>query len=88
MVGSVYPDKRDTIISTVKARVRVATHKYGIEVPQRIKHARQLDKKNCNTFWMQALAKEMSNVSIVFELLEQRDKALPGWKNLFRSHHI
>ena len=61
--------KRDTIIATVKARVRVATHKYDIEVPRSIEHAKQLDKKNGNTFWIQALAKEMHNVSIAFELL-------------------
>ena len=49
--------KQDIIIATVKARVRVATHKYGIEVPRSIKHEKQLDKKNGNTFWIQALAK-------------------------------
>ena len=49
--------KRDTIISAVKSRVRVATHKYGIEVPRGIEHAKQLDKKNGNKFWMRALAK-------------------------------
>ena len=63
--------KRDTIIAAVKARVRVATHKYGIEVPRSIEHAKQLDKKNGYKFWIQALSKEIHNVSIAFELLEQ-----------------
>ena len=63
--------KRDNIIAAVKARVRVATHKYGIEVPPSIKHAKQLDKKNGNTFWIQTLAKEMYNVSTAFEFIDQ-----------------
>ena len=49
--------KRDTIIAAVMERVRVATHKYGIEVLRSIEHAKQLEKKNGNTFWMQALVK-------------------------------
>ena len=72
--------KRDIIIAAVKARVRVATHKYDIEVPRSIEHAKQLDKKNGNIFWIQALAKETHNVSIAFELLEKGAKAQPGWK--------
>ena len=71
--------KRDNIIAAVKARVRLATHKYGIEVWRSIKHAKQLDKKNGNIFWIQALAKEMHNVFIVFELLDQGAKAPLGW---------
>ena len=48
--------KRDTIIAAVKARVRVATHKYGIVVPRSIEHAQHRGKKNGNTFWIQELA--------------------------------
>ena len=72
--------KRDTITAAVKARVRVATHNYGIELPRSIKHAKQIDKKNGNKFWIQALAKEMHNVYIAFDLLEKGDKAPTGWK--------
>ena len=64
----------------MKARVRVATHKYDIEVPRSIEHVKQLDKKNGNTFCMQALAKEIHNVSISCELLEKGDKSPPVWK--------
>ena len=63
--------KRDNIIAAVKARVRLATHKYGIEVPRSIEHAKHLDNKNGNKFWIQELGKEMHNVSIAFELLEK-----------------
>ena len=72
--------KRYNIIGAVKAMVWLATHKYGIEVPRSIEHSKQLDKKNGNTFFIQEIAKEMYNVAIFFELLEQVDKAPPGWK--------
>ena len=45
-----------------------------------IKNAKQLDKKNGNTFWIQALAKEMINISIDFKLIDQGTKAPKGWK--------
>ena len=71
--------KRDTIISTVKARLKVSTHKYGVEVPTSIEHGKRLDKENGNTLWADALTKEMTNVSIAFEVLE-KDQAVPvGW---------
>ena len=41
--------KRDVILSTVRARVRKTTHKYGIAVPTSVKHAKQLDEQNGNT---------------------------------------
>ena len=49
-------------------------------MPWSIEHAKQLDKKNGNTFWIQEPANEMHNGSIDFELLEQVFKAPPGWK--------
>jgi len=72
--------KRDVIIGLVKARVRKATHKYGIEIPKDVKDAQRLDKENGNTFWMDALAKEMTNVGIAFEVLPDGKQAPPGWK--------
>ena len=48
----------------MKCRVRRTTHKYGVELPRDVKHARYLDKVNGNTFWMDALAKEMYNVGV------------------------
>ena len=71
--------KRDIILSKLKARIRKTTHKYGIEIPTSIEHAIELDRKNGNTFWQDALAKEMTNVGIAFEVLEQGQKAPVGW---------
>ena len=42
--------KRDRIIAGVNLRVRKATHKYGIEIPNSVTDAARIDKKNGNTF--------------------------------------
>ena len=71
--------KRDVIISHVKARIRKMTHKYGMEVPRNLEHALAIDKKNGDDFWSKALAKEMLNVGIAFDILED-DASMPvGW---------
>lgn len=71
--------KRDTIISAVHARVKQATHKYGIEVPTSIEHAKKIDELNGNTFWQDAIAKEMANVKVAFEILRKGEVSPPGW---------
>jgi hypothetical protein len=71
--------KRDVIISAVNSRVRKTSHKYGIEVPSSVKHAIEIDRKNKNTLWQDALAKEMGNVCVAFEILGPNGKAPPGW---------
>ena len=56
--------KRDVILSAVKSRIRKMTHKFGIEIPQSVEHAKQIDKQNGNTLWQDALALEMTNVDV------------------------
>ena len=38
--------KRDGIIAATKARIAKSAHKYGVEVPTSVKHAREIDRKN------------------------------------------
>jgi hypothetical protein len=78
--------KRDVIILAVNSRVRRASHKYGIEVPSSVKHAIEIDRKNKNTLWQDALAKEMGNVCVAFKILSPNTKAPPGWHKA--SGHI
>ena len=72
--------KRDVILSSIKKRIRKTTHKYGIEIPTSIEHAYQIDSKNKNHFWRNAIQKEMTNVGVAFEILSTGKKAPPGWK--------
>ncbi len=61
--------KRDVIVSAVNSCLRRTSHKYGIELPRSVKEALDIDWKNGNIFWADALTKEMSNVYIAFEIL-------------------
>ena len=74
--------RRNAILSAVKARMKKKTHKYGIEVPRSIEHAKELDKQNGNTLWMDALRKEMFNVGVAFEVLEEGARAPKGWSRV------
>jgi hypothetical protein len=65
--------------SAVKSR-KQTSHKYGVEIPRSIDHARELDKKNNNRLWMAAYEKEMSNVSIASEILEDGEPAPSNYK--------
>ena len=71
--------KRDTIIAAVKARVKDATHKYGIEVPTSLEHAKKIDEANGNTLWQDAIGKEMANVIVAIEVQAEGKNAPPGW---------
>lgn len=78
--------KRDRIVAAVNSRVKKTTHKYGVEIPHSVEHAKTLDEANGDTMWQDAIKKEMFNVGIAFELLEEGSKPPPGWKQ--SSGHI
>ena len=72
--------KGDVIVSAVKSRARKTTHKFGIKLPSSVDDAYKIDMKNKNDFWRKAIEKEMHDVGIAFEILED-DVATPvGWK--------
>ena len=72
--------KREYIILAVKSKVRKTTHKYGIEIPKSREEVFCFDKKNGNSFWSDALLKEMTNVGIAFEILDKDTPVPVGWK--------
>ena len=74
--------KRDVILCKIKARIRKTTHKYGIEIPNNVEHAMKIDMNNSNTLWRDALAKEMTEVGVAFEVLAEGQRAPPGWKGV------
>ncbi len=79
--------KRDAIVKAVNFCIRDDSHKYGIELPTSVKHVIDIDCKNKNNFWQDALKKEMGNVCIAFEILGPNNKAPPGWHN-FGAHRF
>jgi hypothetical protein len=74
--------KRDVILSAVKSRIRKTTHKYGIEIPTSLVHGYEIDKKNGDSFWKDAIAKEMHNIGVAFEVLLDDQLAPVGWKKV------
>ena len=71
--------RRDVIILAVNSQVCKTGHKYGIQVSPSVRHSIEIDRKNNDTFWQDALAKEMGNVCVTFEILGLNAKAPPGW---------
>jgi len=77
--------KRDRIISLVKKRnprYLKRTHKFGIKVPKTVKEALELDKKNGNTLWADAIAKEMKGVRVAFKILVDGQSAPIGYQKI------
>lgn len=72
--------KRDQIVSKVVSRVRKKSHKYGIQIPKNIKDAYELDKINGDNQWRNAIKKEMENVAIAFEIMDDDEVLPPGFK--------
>ena len=77
--------KRNAIISAMKTRLQKTTHKYGIEIPTSVDHAMEVNRKNGNTMWRDALALEMFNVGVAFEILEEGQTAPIGWEKASRD---
>ena len=74
--------KRDATLSKINARIRKTTHEHRIEIPTSVASAHEIDRANDNTFWKDALAKEMTEVGAAFEALEQSVKAPIGWSKV------
>ena len=74
--------KREVIHAAVKNQIRKTTHKYGFEIPRNVEHAHKIDLRNGNTMWRDALKKEMYNVGVAFEILDEGAHAPHGWKQV------
>jgi hypothetical protein len=77
--------KRDRIISLVckwTTRYLKRTHKFGIEVPKTVKEALALDRKNGSTLWVDAIAKEMKEVCIAFNILPDGQSVPIGYQKI------
>ena len=70
---------RDCIISLVNSQVRKRNHKFGIHILNNIKEAIYLDKKNGNTLWQDAYAKEMYQVGVAFKIMQYGDHIPVGY---------
>lgn len=74
--------KRDRIISKIKSKYWERSHKYGIRIPKSVEEAKRLDAENKNTYWMDAVKKEMSNVRVAFEEYDGNPNELVGYQQI------
>mmetsp|Transcript_5411 Transcript_5411/g.7986 ORF Transcript_5411/g.7986 Transcript_5411/m.7986 type:complete len:85 (+) Transcript_5411:3612-3866(+) len=57
-------------------------YKFGLRVPEDSKEAYEIDKENGDTFWTDAITKEMQNVYVAFDVKGPGEKAPPGYKHI------
>jgi hypothetical protein len=77
--------KRNQIISLVCRRTThylKRTHKFGIKIPKTVNEALALDRKNGNTLWVDAIAKEMREVCIAFNILPDGSSVPIGYQKI------
>ncbi len=72
--------RRERIIKAVKNRYWKRTHKFGVEVPKTVEQALALDKETGTDLWRAAIDKEMKNVTIAFEFLDEESQVPVGYK--------
>ena len=66
------------MISAVNLCVRKTTHKYGIEIPTSVEQAKEIDRRNKNRAWQNAIDLEMNNVGVAFKILESGEHVPSG----------
>jgi hypothetical protein len=74
--------RKKRLIKTVQTRHKRAGYKFGIRLPRSIAEARELDRQNGNTLWMDALRKEMNGVMVAFEPQPEGTTHVPGYKQI------
>ena len=60
--------------------------KFGIKIPSSVEEALQFDKDNGDTFWYDAINKEIKNVKVAFHLIGEDESPPPGSKRI--PYHI
>ena len=73
---------KERIVSKTRTRYWKRSHKFGIQLPKTIEEALELDRQNGNDQWNQAILKEMRNVKIVFDILDNDSNIPIGYKFL------
>ena len=80
--------KRNRIVSKVKTKYWLRTHKFGIRIPKNVAEARLIDKENGNHLWWNAILEEMKNVRVAFEEFDGTEKDIPPGYTYVRCHLI
>ena len=80
--------KRNRVISKVKSKYWLRTHKFGTWIPKSVEEAKRLDQENGDSLWWEAICNEIRNVRPAFEVWEKDvDHIPPGYQQI-KCHMI
>lgn len=75
--------RQHIIIKAIKQnRYFRKNEKFGLEIPKTVKRALEIDKENGNTYWEDAIKKEMGVIAPVFEILDDGQVAPLGYQKI------
>jgi hypothetical protein len=74
--------KRSSIIAKLKSKYWQRTHKYGIRVPKSIKEAYEIDQKEGNSLWRDAVMGEMKKIRNAFQRYDSEPTKLIGYQEI------
>ena len=80
--------KRNRIISKVKSKYWLRTHKFWIWIPKSVKEAKRFNQENGDILWWWAICDEMRTIRPVFEVWEKDVEHIqPGYQQI-KCHMI
>ena len=59
------------MVNWCSAQYLKRTHKFGLKLPKRVNDMVDINKKNENTLWKDAIKKESENVKIAFQIMPE-----------------
>ena len=80
--------KRNRVISKVKSKYWLRTHKFGIRIPKSVEKAKCLDQENGDSQWWEAICNEMRNIRPAFEVWEKDIEHIPPGYQQIKCHMI
>jgi hypothetical protein len=77
--------KRNRIIASVSQRYNKQQYKYGFRIPNTVEEAKEIDKENGNTLWMDSVEKEMGAVAMLQLVIRSMHPVLLHMQALYRE---
>ena len=78
--------KKNRIIKAVRHRLVRKNMKFGIKIPRSVDEAKKFDQEAGNNYWSKAIEKELKNVRVAFQLLNDGEKPPVGSRKI--TYHI
>mmetsp|Transcript_11237 Transcript_11237/g.16168 ORF Transcript_11237/g.16168 Transcript_11237/m.16168 type:complete len:1367 (+) Transcript_11237:2028-6128(+) len=71
--------RKDRLIKMARSHRLKIGYKFGLRIPDSVEEALDIDRENGNTLWQDAIAKEMQNVYVAFDVRSE-SQAPPGYR--------